>query len=380
MDCEKFDRVLLDLLYDELDELTRAAAVRHTDHCQRCRADLAQLRVTREGGALALVAAPDGFERRVLAAELAARQGLPWTQRAERWWTIATGYAMRPQLAMAALLMLMIGSSLLLLRPKPGSHASIQVTERGTPGKPMDQVVVPLDQEEAAEDQGHEESTTVEVAPDPTPERARAPEVSRAADQSPGVSPVPGEGATADEAIRRAEDEAFRVAMAAYQSRDLERARSLFDEIVASGGRTAATAELYAALATQAVQGCAQALPRFDSVSAHQANNELGHQAKWYSATCRLRTGEIKRALLDLQGLSSVPSYRARAQQTLKTWAQSGETEVFARDAMLKDPMLTDPMLKDTVLNQAPPGPPPQTLPAPSLDIPQPSATTNIQP
>src|SRR5690606_31189183 len=135
------------------------------------------------------------------------------------------------------------------------------------------------------------------------------------------------------------------------------------------------TAELNAALAAHAVQCCAQTLPHFDSVSPHHANNELGHQAKWYSATCRLRTGEIKRALLDLQGLSSVPSYRARAQQTLKSWAQSGETEVFARDAMLKDTVLTD-----TVLNQAPPGPPPQTLPAPSLDIPQPSATTNIQP
>ncbi len=37
MDCEKFDRVVLDLLYEELDELTAAAARRHMEHCARCR-------------------------------------------------------------------------------------------------------------------------------------------------------------------------------------------------------------------------------------------------------------------------------------------------------------------------------------------------------
>ena len=37
MDCEKFDKIVLDLLYQELDELGTAAAERHLDQCARYR-------------------------------------------------------------------------------------------------------------------------------------------------------------------------------------------------------------------------------------------------------------------------------------------------------------------------------------------------------
>lgn len=374
MDCEKFDRVLMDLLYDELDELTRAAAARHIDHCQRCRGQLGALKTTREAGALALVAAPEGFEQRVLAAELAARQGLPWAQRMGRWWTIATGYAMRPQLAMAALLMLMIGSSLLLLRPKPGSHASIQVTERGTPRNNVDQVVVPLGEEQSAPNDTPsppDGEPAAPPAPEPEAEQKRAQDNSAVPPHTPpspmltgtGVG-TPNEAQMADEAIRKAEDDAFDAAVAAYKNRELDRAQVLFDEIVKSGGRKAAEAELYAALATQQAQGCSAALPRFDSVSAHQVRNERGYQAKWHSATCRLSTGETKRALLDLQSLVDVPQYRSRAQQALNNWHRSGGAQ--ARSGLQGSPIRT-----------LPPGPPPQTGPG---ETGRPTATPSPSP
>ena len=35
MDCEKFESTLLDELYDELDEVTSAAAKRHVSGCSR---------------------------------------------------------------------------------------------------------------------------------------------------------------------------------------------------------------------------------------------------------------------------------------------------------------------------------------------------------
>ena len=38
MDCEKFDQIIIDAVYDELDELTLAAAKRHADSCQHCQA------------------------------------------------------------------------------------------------------------------------------------------------------------------------------------------------------------------------------------------------------------------------------------------------------------------------------------------------------
>jgi hypothetical protein len=102
MDCERFDRIVLDLLYDELDELTAAAARRHLDQCARCRGIMAGLRATREVGALPLVDPPDGLELRILEAERQMRAQLPLRQRAGRAVSVLAGYAMRPQLAMAA--------------------------------------------------------------------------------------------------------------------------------------------------------------------------------------------------------------------------------------------------------------------------------------
>src|SRR5687768_996022 len=99
MDCEKFDRVVLDLLYAELDELTAASAKRHTEHCTRCRGILSELRATREVGSLPLVDPPEGLELKILEAERQARRGLPARQRVGRVISLLAGYAMRPQLA-----------------------------------------------------------------------------------------------------------------------------------------------------------------------------------------------------------------------------------------------------------------------------------------
>ena len=133
MDCERFDRIALDLLYDELDELTAASARRHVDQCARCRGILAGLRATREVGALPLVDPPPGLELSILEAEQRARSRLPLQQRLGRGVSVLAGYAMRPQLAMAALFLFVIGSSLLLLRGRPG--APVQVSEQGRPEK-----------------------------------------------------------------------------------------------------------------------------------------------------------------------------------------------------------------------------------------------------
>ena len=105
MDCEKFDRIVLDLLYDELDELTSAATRRHMEHCARCRAIGSGLRATREVGALPMVEPPEGLSLRILHAEEQATQLLPIGKRLGRGLSLLAGYAMRPQVSMAALLM-----------------------------------------------------------------------------------------------------------------------------------------------------------------------------------------------------------------------------------------------------------------------------------
>lgn len=307
MDCDRFDRKLMDLLYDELEELPKAAALRHIDHCQRCRLILMRLRATREAASLPLLELPGDFESRTLSAERLVYRQLPWRKRLQRALTIASGYAMRPQLAMGALLLLMIGSSLVLLRPKPGSHSSVHVTERGVPRATPEAVVVPL--EKAGETAPPATAIPRQAAPIPEPRELVA--------ETPSASADPNAERELDLARQKAEDQAYAAAMAAFHAQRHDDAQQQFDAIVDAGGKNAPAAELYAALATEAAEGCGAALPRFDAVSARNGNNDLGHLATFHSATCRVELGQDRRAVHDLQKLLAVPAYRQRARQVL---------------------------------------------------------------
>src|SRR5580693_2077413 len=145
MDCEKFDQHVIDELYDELDELTHAALRRHVEGCGRCAGVYAGLRATREVGILPLVEPPDDLEARILDAVAVAQQRAPWHKKALRGLAWAGSHAMRPQLAMAALFFLVIGSSLLLLRARPGTLGPVSVTERGSPApEPVEPAASPV--------------------------------------------------------------------------------------------------------------------------------------------------------------------------------------------------------------------------------------------
>lgn len=150
MDCEKFDLCVMDALYGELDELTHEALKRHVEGCARCGAAWAGFKATRNllasagassprdtvsgGAALPLDEPPPDLERRILAAERTAHRGAPWYRKIMRGAAWAGSHAMRPQLAMAALFMFVIGSSLLLLRARPGTMAPpVLVSEQGRP-------------------------------------------------------------------------------------------------------------------------------------------------------------------------------------------------------------------------------------------------------
>lgn len=342
MDCDRFDRQLMDLLYDELEELPRAAALRHVDHCQRCRLQLMRLRATREAATLPLLELPADFQSRTLSAERLVYRQLPWRKRLQRALTIASGYAMRPQLAMGALLLLMIGSSLVLLRPKPGSHASVQITERGVPRSGPEAVVVPL--ENTGDTPAPATAIPAQAAPIPEPREAVAPVPTGAAD--------PAAERELDLARQKAEDQAYTAAMAAFHAQRHLDAQRQFDAIVEARGKNAAAAELYAALATEAAQGCGAALPRFDAVSARNGNNDLGHLATFHSATCRVELGQDRRAMLDLQKLMDVPAYRQRAKQVLA--ARNATPELARRQVRQQLEPLLLPTPTSTATSSAP--------------------------
>jgi len=134
MDCEKFDEDVMDALYGELPELSEAALRRHVESCSRCASAYASLKSAREVAVLPLVEPSSDLEDRILAAEKAVYGRAPWHRKVVRAAAWAGSHAMRPQLAMAALFMFVIGSSLLLLRARPGTVAApVSVEQQGSP-------------------------------------------------------------------------------------------------------------------------------------------------------------------------------------------------------------------------------------------------------
>src|SRR5258708_30339573 len=115
MDCEKFESAMMDELYGELDELTSAGAKRHIAGCARCAALFDGLRATRRIAVLPLAEPPAHLEERILLATRGAVRVLHMHMhgRLSRAVSLAGSWAMRPQTAMAAVFLVMIGMSAL---------------------------------------------------------------------------------------------------------------------------------------------------------------------------------------------------------------------------------------------------------------------------
>lgn len=178
MDCEKFDLQVMDALYGELDELTAEALKRHVEGCPRCGAVWSGLKSTRSAVTLPLEEPPMGLEARILAAEKTVHHRAPWYRKIMRAAAWAGSHAMRPQLAMAALFMFVIGSSLLLLRGRPSGP--VKVSEEGRAEAPT--LPAQAREEREAASKGLYEGTM-----DRSPERAKA----EAA--APAAAPPPAE-------------------------------------------------------------------------------------------------------------------------------------------------------------------------------------------
>ena len=190
MDCEKFESVMIDELYGELDELTSAAVRRHAAGCARCAALLDGLRATRRVATIPLVDVPAGLEGRILAAAADVQDVAPLQWRLARVVSLAGSWAMRPQTAMAAVFMVMIGTSVLILRGRSSrapASAEMTVTEEGTPapvgpGAPEPTVLTGAAPPTAVGSSSPAEKAVVFAVPPPPAEppgdstRARAPQ------------------------------------------------------------------------------------------------------------------------------------------------------------------------------------------------------------
>jgi TolA-binding protein len=339
MDCERFDRVVLDLLYDELDELTAAAARRHLDHCARCRGILAGLRATREVGALPLVDPPDGLELRIIEAERQVRGHLPLGQRAGRAVSVLAGYAMRPQLAMAATLLLLIGVGLIFFRGKPSDRDTVSVTERGVAETDPETVTV------------LPKATTRDIGADAHGALASA--TAERKEAAPAAAPRPtyatqnaAPAATGDSASDEGggPDAIYQAALAAYRAGRYKEARQQFEGVVARGGAQAPDAALYAAQATKNGDGCGTAAPLFDQVSQRYPGTRAGYEATWEAAGCYEVSGDLERARRSYQALLDETTYAPRARAALAQLDKlDAPGEVAARAAKSKKAAASSP-------------------------------------
>jgi hypothetical protein len=265
MDCEKFDQHVIDELYGELDEETSAAVRRHAEECARCADVLSGLRQTREAAVLPLEEPSDDLEDRILNAAVVAQEGIPWHRTFWRGVAWAGSHAMRPQLAMAAIFMLVVGSSLLLLRAKPGAGvAPVEVSERGTPA------TMPADQ--AYDEEGS---------------------LGRARQAKGADAPAAAEPAM-DDAVATAEGKA---------SKDEEDADAQGDAALAlSEARRARDAE-----------GCQSAVAKFDEVGTAHTGTRESYAAMWEAAKCYESMGELDKARALYLALRANAQYRDRA-------------------------------------------------------------------
>jgi TolA-binding protein len=317
LDCEKFDKITLDLLYGELDQLTHAAAERHQEHCTRCRDIGSKLKATRDVGRLPLVDPPEGLELQILLAERRARAELPLRQRLGRGISVLASYAMRPQLTMAALLLLVIASSLILLRGRPGEQMNLFVTGRGVPESETESVAIVARREPDRAQKGNERGERAEAKTDRAVGSARAP------------APNPdAEPAAASEA---SSDRDYEEALAAYRDRRYEEAQRRFEALALRGGSSAASAALYAAQSARARSGCPTAAPMFEQTSGRFPDTQPGYESAWQAAGCYRTLGDFERARHHYELLLKKPGYADRAQAALASMGDSDPAELAGR-------------------------------------------------
>jgi len=337
MDQEKFDQHLMDYLFDELDEVTTAAMKRKIESDAECRELVAGLRATIEVAQLPFEE-PDGdLEERILAAADLAQHGEPWHKKMLRSLSWAGSWAMRPQLAMAALLMLVIGSSVLLMRARPGSVAV-------TPNKdePPAVAAAPVDEAPASE--------TTELEPAETePEQVAADEDRKAEDSPEATASV--EASAEPQAVA-----SFEEAKALYKDTKYGEAQVAFNQIAASGGANASTAALFEARAVRAQSGCSGAVSYYHKVRANHGGTPAADDATWELADCLRQLGKTDEATKYFALLADNDAYKERVAHELSKGATgtSGGNAVASKRRMAAKPKAAP----------APAAPPPEKAPA----------------
>jgi hypothetical protein len=210
-------------------------------------------------------------------------------------------WAMRPQTAMAALFLVMIATSLLLLRERSSrtpTGSEMTVTEQGTPA-PAIAPVAP--------------SHNSLVPPQSASDRALS------AKEADTASLPLGRAMTEDAQPQGAADAKpappFEAAMEAFRAKRFDEAARSFDALAADN----AEAALWAARAVREAHGCKSSVNRFDQVASRPAAGQARWVATLEAAGCYKTLGDITGARERLLRLVQVASLRDRALSELSS-------------------------------------------------------------
>ena len=395
MDCEKFDTLILDELYDELDELTSAAMKRHASGCAGCAEKRGDLKKTRELARLSEPDFPPGLEERILSAADEASKVAPIgvaRSRLSRAVSLAGTWAMRPQTAMAALFMLMIGSSAVLLRTRqPKESAALTVTQEGAPSPAA---VAATDEREfegkgAAAAHGaaganpspttastapplaaalEPHGSTAKASPSPTTlalaeepgvpgqlAQGRATSETKQEDrkgkdansqagiggasgggngpQTPAAAVVPAAKPSPDQNQNRAQNQNRDDESDPFASGMASYQARRYSEASRKLDQAAATgnpaAALWAARSVREGSGCAAAVGRFNAVAAK--GGTMGHDATFDAARCYESMGEHEAARSRYASLLNVSTHSARARAAIDSSSEMATRKAAAR-------------------------------------------------
>ncbi len=352
MDCEKFEAAMMDELYGELDEPTSAAMKRHASGCARCSELLSGLSATRRLASIPTVAVPAGLEERILAAAREADKVVPIQRNRNvalaRVVSLAGRWAMRPQTAMAAVFLVMVGTSVLFITGKASRSpvsASVTVTEQGSPatqvaaaasaaatatptayGAPvaLDKVPNPAPAALARSDTAREETAHGAkgfAQPPPSPKddeglamngparAAPAPTAAAAPMTAGGAGDLGGVAA----AEKRSVSSPIAAAIQTYQAGRYDDAIRAFDALAP----TDPNAALWGARSVRESKGCKAALRRFDQAAQRGGGSPPGWDALLEGALCYRALGDFGNARARLAPLLKVDSHKDRAQAEL---------------------------------------------------------------
>jgi hypothetical protein len=262
------------------------------------------MRATLEVGQLPIEEPSDDLEDRILAAALDAERGEPWHRKALRMVSWAGSHVARPQFAMAALLMLVLGSSVLLLRARPGSVA-VTPAASPDPARVQEPRAQPLAQAE-----GEAKSNAAE-APAPAaaasgPRQAAGDDADQVAEAAPNVD----------------YDKAFDRAMGNYRSGKHQDAQRDFATVGNSGDKRASSASLYEARSVRAHSGCGAAIPYYQRVRERFGGTTMSGDAAWEQADCHKQLGQDQQARDLWLALQSNDDYRDQASGQLASQGQ----------------------------------------------------------